>query len=94
MLSTDVRDNESKKFREATIGTKVAVTIEEDSLLNLIDQPDSNTTYIGEAPRGSSESSPVWRITRVLKSGTQTSIKTSGESFDSSWSLRETLTYE
>ena len=91
-LSTDVRDNEAKKFRDTVDGPAVAVTFEDQVLLNLIDVSSSSLTYVGEAPRGSLTSAAVWTITQINKVGSVTSIKTSASL--SIWDDRSSLTYE
>ena len=91
-LSTDVRDNEAKKFRDSSGGPVVAVTFEDQVLLSLIDVSTSSLTYIGEAPRGSLTSAAVWSITQINKVGSVTSIKSSVSL--SIWDDRSSLTYE
>lgn len=60
----------------------------------LIDQT-SLTTYIGEAISGSSVGSSVWRIQRITKSGSVTSIEQpqGNPNFIFSWDLRATYVY-
>lgn len=92
MISTDIRDNELKKFRDSSGGPVVAVTFEDQFPLSLIDIASSSLTYVGEAPRGSLTSAAVWLITQINTSGSVTSIKTSASL--SIWDNRASLTYE
>ena len=60
-----------------------------------LDQVDANTLYIGEAPIGSAEANPVWRIRKFLVSGTVSSIywADGNQQFDNIWDNRASLTY-
>lgn len=60
-----------------------------------IDEVDANTTYLGIAQIGSSESAAVWQIKKIVVSGTVTSIlwADGNDNFDNSWSNRATLSY-
>jgi hypothetical protein len=66
-----------------------------DALTTRIDEVDANTTYIGRAAIGSATSSAVWRIKKIVVSGTVTSILwADGDmNFDNIWDNRTTLTY-
>jgi hypothetical protein len=95
MLSTDVRDNESKRFRDAgASGTKVAVVLEENNNITLIDTTISTVIYLGDAVRSSIGSDPSWRITKIDSTGSVISIKTTGYLFDQIWDNRASLIYE
>lgn len=60
-----------------------------------IDEASSTVTYIGEAPTGASPSSPIWRISRVTSSGTQTIIQfaNGNTNWNSIWDDRASLSY-
>lgn len=64
------------------------------SLKVLIDQ-DGLTTYVGEAEAGSNTDELIWRIQRITKSGTITSIENpqGNADFVFSWDLRDTYVY-
>ena len=53
----------------------------------LIDQVDSNTTYIGVSKLGELPASPIWQIRKLLTSGTVTSIKyaNGSDAFNQIW---------
>lgn len=62
----------------------------------IFDGEDSTYNYIGEAPVGADEGSPVWRIYRLTNSGTSTLKKQwadGNSNFDNIWSNRTSLTY-
>ena len=61
----------------------------------LVDDNTTTVTYVGEAPSGSSESSPVWRIKRLEIVGTVLKITWAdgNQFFDNTWSGRTGLTY-
>ncbi len=60
-----------------------------------IDEVSPTVTYIGEAPTGASPSSPIWRISRIEVTGTETKIQyaNGNTSWNSKWDDRATLTY-
>ena len=60
-----------------------------------IDEVSSSLTYIGEAAVGSLDMSPVWRISRITVSGTETKIQYAGGNtkWDNAWVDRASLTY-
>lgn len=60
-----------------------------------IDEVSATVTYIGEAPTGASPSSPVWRISRITVSGTETIIQyaNGNTSWNSTWDNRASLSY-
>lgn len=60
-----------------------------------IDEVSATVTYIGEAPTGASPSSPVWRISRITVSGTETIIQyaNGNTNWNSIWDNRASLTY-
>ena len=60
-----------------------------------IDEVSATVTYIGEAPTGASPSSPVWRISRLYKNGTETILQFAGGNteWNSKWDDRASLTY-
>jgi len=61
----------------------------------LIDAVDSTQTYIGKSGHGSSTSSAVWQIKKILTSGTVTTISYAdgNDSYDNVWDDRSSLTY-
>ncbi len=60
-----------------------------------VDEVSATVTYIGEAATGASPSSPVWRISRLTTSGTETSIEYANgvTAWNSKWDDRTSLTY-
>lgn len=76
-------------------GNNGPVATTDSNLTNLIDVASTTTTYIGNAAFGSATSSPVWQISRVLTSGTLTSIQFAGgtDGFNQIWDNRASLTY-
>jgi hypothetical protein len=92
MISTDVRDNELKKFRDSASGPVVAVTNEETSPELRVDIASSTIIYTGEAAFSSSESSPLWKIKKIDTSS-GVSIKLASNGFDQIWTNRASLTY-
>lgn len=60
-----------------------------------VDDASSTETYVGEASIGSDESANVWRIKKLVTSGTILYIKWAdgNQSFDNAWSNRASLTY-
>lgn len=69
--------------------------VQEVDDLTLIDEVDSNTTYIGTAKYGSTGDQAVWRIRRVLVTGTVTEISFADgdDEFDNIWDNRVSLNY-
>ena len=61
-----------------------------------VDEVNSNLTYIGFALDNVSTSSPVWKILRVVKVGTVTSLEYAGgeSSYSNIWENRGALVYE
>ena len=59
------------------------------------DEPDVNTLYIGEAATNISSNEPFWKIRKLAKSGTATSIlyADGDEFFDNIWDNRTSLSY-
>ncbi len=59
------------------------------------DEPDVDTTYIGEAAIGITDSQPFWRIRKFSKIGTITKMQwADGDTnFDNIWDDHTTLTY-
>ncbi len=60
-----------------------------------IDEASTTVTYIGEASFSSSESLPVWRIYKLLTSGTVMSLQWAdgNDEFDNVWDDRASLSY-
>lgn len=60
-----------------------------------LDQVDSTTTYVGEAPIGSLDTEPRWRVRKLLTSGSVLSIlwADGNQQFDNVWDNRASLTY-
>ena len=61
----------------------------------LVDDNTATITYIGEAPSGSSESAPVWRIKRLETVGTVLKLTWAdgNQFFDNDWSNRTSYSY-
>lgn len=87
-------DRELDKFRDTANGdTAIAVTTDETYDF-LVDEVDANTKYVGEAAIGTETTEAKWRIYRIKKSGTVTSIRYPGsKNFDQIWDNRASLTY-
>lgn len=66
-----------------------------DNLAMRVDEPDANTTYQGWAEPGSVNGGAVWRIRKVAKSGTVTTITWAdgNVNFDNIWDNRASLSY-
>lgn len=60
-----------------------------------IDAADSTTTYIGEAIVGSVTSGAIWRIKKIVASGSLTSIlfADGNQNYDNVWDNRASLSY-
>lgn len=60
-----------------------------------LDQADADTLYVGEAPIGAATSESRWRISRILTSGTITSVKWADgdQDYNNVWDNRASLTY-
>lgn len=60
-----------------------------------IDDVSSSLTYIGEAAVGANESDPIWRISRITISGTETKIQyaNGSTSWNCIWLARASYTY-
>lgn len=61
----------------------------------MVDAGDANGVYVGEAGAGSALGSAVWRIMKIIKSGTTTSVKyaDNSTSFNKEWDERANYTY-
>lgn len=60
------------------------------------DGEDATYNYVGDAPVGSAESDPIWRIYRLTNVGTASITKewADGDSnFDNVWTNRASLSY-
>lgn len=59
------------------------------------DEVSADLTYIGIAVAGASESAPVWKIKRMVLSGTVTTLDfaDANSNFDNVWADRASLTY-
>lgn len=58
----------------------------------MVDEPVTGTTYVGEANHGTATSSALWRIKKIVVSGTVTSIRYAGNGkFDQVWDNRASL---
>lgn len=59
------------------------------------DQANSTTMYVGEASIGALESAPIWRIKKLVTSGTLIALywADGNKNFDNVWADRATLTY-
>lgn len=91
-LSTDVRDNEAKKFRDTSSGPAVAVVTESQTSTNLVDIASPTVIYLGEAVYNSLESDPVWKIQKV-EIGSIIKILNASNSYNQIWNNRASLTY-
>lgn len=60
-----------------------------------VDDASSTITYVGEAPIGSAESSPVWRIKKLETVGSVFKVSWADGNmfFDNVWDNRASLTY-
>lgn len=60
-----------------------------------VDEPNAATTYVGQAATNSAVGDPVWKIKRILISGTETIIEWAdgNSNFDNVWNNRASLTY-
>jgi len=87
-------DNEIDKFYQSPDG-KTVVRVGDDTALITITESIGNTTYVGSAIPGSSQSALVWQITRIDKVGQTTRVlfAESSNLFDKAWSLRGTYVY-
>ena len=72
-----------------------AILTDSNSYLTKIDEPDSSTTYIGNAAISSSTASGVWQIKKISVSGTVTTISWAGgtDAFSNIWDNRASLSY-
>lgn len=97
-LSTDVRDNEAKKFRDTVDGPAVAVVLSESLsgayVTNDLDDV-APITYIGKS------NGTNWEVQKVTESGSDLSIRyativnnPSNTTYADAWTNRLTLTYE
>ncbi|MCA6515156.1 MAG: hypothetical protein IM577_06110, partial [Chitinophagaceae bacterium] len=81
----------------STIGGKNSLhtTQEKKTYKKLIDEPDANTIFIGLADPGSSASSAVWQIKKIVFSGANISelLANGSDAFDQIWNNRNSLTY-
>jgi len=61
----------------------------------IIDEYDSNTTYIGYGPFGASTASAVWQMKKIVRNGTVTRIywADSNDRYDNIWDNRTVLIY-
>jgi hypothetical protein len=61
----------------------------------IVDEYDSNTTYVGYAGFGASKADAVWQIKKVLRNGTVTEIlwADGNDRYDNIWNNRTALTY-
>lgn len=62
--------------------------------ITLLDE-QTGVTYVGRASPGSSTSSPVWQVRRLLTTGTVLAVEYAGgnQNFDSVWDDRASLSY-
>ncbi len=60
-----------------------------------VDDASTTVTYVGQAPLGASESSPVWRIKKLETIGSVFKITWAdgNQVFDNIWDNRALLTY-
>ena len=63
--------------------------------LIVVDEPDDNTTYIGESLYGTATSAASWRVRRVLVTGTLTFVELAdgNDNFDNVFDDRASLSY-
>ena len=71
---------------QRTISTPMAIKI---------DEPDSTTTYVGEAIVSTLGSNAKWRIKKIVESGTVTAIlwADGNQNYDNIWDNRASLSY-
>lgn len=84
-----------KAFDESTLSLRTNSVSSAASYITVVDEVDSNTSYVGEAMPGTATTSPSWRIFKLTTSGSVTSkIYADGDTnFDNIWSLRASLSY-
>lgn len=73
----------------------INITTKELDLATIIDSPDSNTTYIGDAKIGSAKTDAVWQIMKIVKSGTEVEVQLANGNlrYNSIWNDRTSLVY-
>jgi len=94
MISTDIRDNELKKFRDSADGPVVAVTLSSDYITNDLDEV-AQVTYVGKS------NGTNWIVQKVTETGSDLSIRYATilnnslyTTYSDAWTNRLTLTYE
>ena len=90
------QDSAGKPIRvEVNADGTIPTTYVKKALTEVIDVVDANNTYIGQAEPGSSTGSTVWRIKKIVVSGSTTTIgwAESDGSFSYEWDERATYTY-
>ena len=87
-LKDEVTNNISPKLETIDKSTSSLYTV-------LLDEVDSNTCYVGYAEPGSALGSAIWRIKKIVVSGTVLSVKFAdgNTNFDNVWDNRVSLTY-
>ena len=78
-----------------TDGGQAYKTVKFSSPLTLIDEVDTNTTYVGETKPGNATSDALWRIKKISVSGTVTTIAYADGDllYNNVWADRVSLSY-
>lgn len=92
-ISTDVRDNEAKKFRTTPDGPAVAIVNSGEYFTNDLDE-SGTTTYIGKSDGLN------WLIQRIVESGNDLTIRyatadqnLTTTTYEQAWTNRTMLNY-
>jgi len=85
---------EHSKVGDASTGRPIKY-VQSAPLLVMVDEASDTVQYIGEAVPNASSGSALWRIRKVLVSGTTTSVQFADgdDNFDNIWDNRDSLTY-
>jgi hypothetical protein len=92
---SDILKAEREIFNQVFAIDKLRVSSFTGEMALRIDEADANTIYIGKAKVGSSSSSPLWQIQKIVVSGTVTNfLWADGDmNFDNIWDDRTTISY-
>jgi len=90
-----VRLTNGKEFYSAITSIMNAVSPSKEARKKSIDEVSADLTYVGVARIGAQDVAPVWKVKRISKSGTVTTIEWANRGeYVSVWADRATLTYE
>jgi hypothetical protein len=90
-----VRLTNGKEFYSALNSVVNAFSSSKEMHKKAIDEVSADLTYVGVARIGASDIAPVWKVKRISKSGTVTTIEWANRGeYTSVWADRATLTYE